>query len=104
MSKNTIWLLISLMAIALIGISSFQVYWISNVIQLSKERFDKDVLASMQIVAERLERNEMVTVATNSFAFFSSTGQSADTTVDYNVEISGTTDSLNTGFNLGFCP
>ena len=77
MSKRTIWLLISLMTIALVGISAFQVYWISNVIRLSEERFEKDALASLQQVVEHLERNEMVSVATNSFAFFSSSSESA---------------------------
>ncbi len=58
------------MAIALVGLSWFQLYWINNVIQLSEERFEKDALASMYQVAQRLERNEMVAVAVNSFAFF----------------------------------
>jgi two-component system phosphate regulon sensor histidine kinase PhoR len=78
--KKTIWILVVLMAISLIGLSGFQLYWISNVIQLSKERFEKDALESMMTVARRLERNEMAVVATNSFSFFSTAKEFYDTT------------------------
>jgi hypothetical protein len=59
------------MAIALIGLSWFQFYWINSVINLSNERFEKDALESMVTVVNKLERNEMAVVATNSFSFFS---------------------------------
>ena len=77
------------MAIGLVGLSWFQLYWMNNVIQLSRERFEKDALASMYQVAQRLERNEMAVVAANSFAFFgSSSSNKHDTTeVSYNNEL-----------------
>ncbi len=77
------------MAIALVGLSWFQLYWMNNVIQLSNERFEKDALASMYQVAQRLERNEMVAVAANSFAFFGSTSANDHDTaeVNYSYEI-----------------
>lgn len=81
MKRNTIWVLVILMAVALLGIGGFQVYWITNVIQLSNERFEKDALESMQRVAQRLERNEMLSVATNSFSFFSSANSPNDTVI-----------------------
>ena len=86
MKKNSIWIVVSLMAIALVGLSWFQLYWINNVIQLSNERFEKDALASMYQVAQRLERNEMATVAVNSFAFFGSTSHNNSDTSDINVK------------------
>ena len=100
MSKKSLVLLISLMSIALIGISAFQVYWINSVIQLSQERFEKDVLASMQIVAERLERNEMVNVATNSFAFFGSTtdGETDNIQIREEIHLSSSDDSISGKF------
>lgn len=89
MNKNTIWIVVTLMAIALVGLSWFQLYWMNNVIQLSNERFEKDALASMYQVAERLERNEMALVAANSFAFFGSTisnyRDTAEVTYSYDI-------------------
>ena len=76
------------MAIALVGLSWFQLYWINNVIQLSEERFEKDALASMQQVAQRLERNEMAVVAVNSFAFFGSAASEHDSAdVEFNYQL-----------------
>ena len=89
MKKNSIWIVVTLMAIALVGLSWFQLYWMNNVIQLSRERFEKDALASMYQVAQRLERNEMVAVAANSFAFFESKSSIDHDTavVKYNYEL-----------------
>ena len=84
MNKNTIWIVVTLMAIALVGLSWFQLYWMNNVIQLSNERFEKDALASMYQVAQRLERNEMALVAANSFAFFGSTTTNGRDTAEVN--------------------
>ncbi|RLD21271.1 MAG: hypothetical protein DRI71_09250, partial [Bacteroidetes bacterium] len=90
------------MAIALVGLSWFQLYWINNVIKLSEERFEKDALASMYQVAQRLERNEMAVVATNSFAFFGSSASadydSAD--VEFNYQIIEINDSTKGKFEF----
>ena len=88
MKKNAIWIVITLMTIALVGLSWFQLYWISSVIQFSNERFEKDALESMNIVAKKLERNEMALVATNSFSFFGTNSNSKDSsTFNYSIEI-----------------
>jgi two-component system, OmpR family, phosphate regulon sensor histidine kinase PhoR len=95
-NKNTIWIVVTIMATALIGLSWFQLYWMNNVIQLSKERFEKDALASMYQVAQRLERNEMAAVAVNSFAFFGSTsevGRKDSMTTKYDIIINEDVDS-----------
>lgn len=60
MSRTTIWVIISLMTVALIGLVGFQLYWINNVIHLSNERFEKDVQESLRSVADKLEKNEML--------------------------------------------
>jgi two-component system, OmpR family, phosphate regulon sensor histidine kinase PhoR len=93
--KSTIWIVVTLMAIALIGLSWFQVYWINNVVRLSKERFEKDALASIYRVTQRLERNEMATIASNSFAFISSSSTADHDTADmvYSIELSKGIDS-----------
>lgn len=71
MSNRVIWVIISLMTISLIGLTSFQVYWINNAIKLSNERFNRDVHESLNQVAHKLERDELATVAyTSDFVFF----------------------------------
>ena len=95
MKKNTLWIVVVIMAVALIGLSWFQVYWISSVIRLSNERFEKDALASLNKVAQRLEKTEMAMVAVNSFSYFSSTGNNnGHKTTYYSYETSSTHDSL----------
>jgi len=84
------------MAIALVGLSWFQLYWINSAIELSRERFEKDALESMITVVQKLERNEMAVVATNSFAFFGSSTELHDTSeivVDY--RLSAESDTIN---------
>jgi two-component system phosphate regulon sensor histidine kinase PhoR len=90
------------MAVALVGLSGFQVYWINNVIKLSEERFEKDALASMQQVAQKIERNEMVYVAANSFASFgnSSLGEDDTTIMDLSIEMNGSGDSTSSLFEF----
>ncbi len=99
MTKYTIWALVSMMAIALIGLSSFQIYWINNTIALSNERFEKDALESMHLVAERLEKTEMITVATNSFAFFGASENNDDSTVNFELNIKAEGDTADASFS-----
>ena len=71
MSNKVIWTIIALMTLSLIGLTSFQVYWINNAIKLSDERFNKDVHESLNTVAHKLERKELATVAVNNnFVWF----------------------------------
>ena len=88
MGRRSIWIIISLMSLALIGLVSFQLYWINNAIKLSEERFEKDVFESMHRVSEKLERQEMANVAANSFAFFEApTGTTAFSSTSLEVVI-----------------
>ena len=84
------------MCIALVGLISFQLYWINNAIQLSQERFEKDVFESLRGVADKLERREMMVVASQSYSFMNNvTGSAAyssssiDVQVDASVQSSG---------------
>ena len=70
MSNKVIWTIIALMTLSLIGLTSFQVYWINNAIKLSDERFNKDVHESLNRVAHKLERSELANVAMKSNVFF----------------------------------
>jgi len=77
MNNKVIWTIISLMTLSLIGLTSFQVYWINNAIKLSNERFNKDVHESLNMVAYKLERNELANVALkNSFYFITDSATS----------------------------
>jgi two-component system, OmpR family, phosphate regulon sensor histidine kinase PhoR len=58
------------MTLSLIGLTSFQVYWINNAIQLSNERFNKDVHESLNRVANKLEQSELLDVAVKSEIIF----------------------------------
>ncbi|UII22589.1 sensor histidine kinase [Fulvivirga ligni] len=58
MKKSIIWMVITLMSIALIGLTSFQVYWINNAIKLNQKQFEQKVQQSLQLVAQRLEKKD----------------------------------------------
>ena len=66
MNRKTIWLIVGLMSVALIGLTSFQLYWINSAIDLNRERFQKDVHESIIVVGEKLTRNEFL-YETSSF-------------------------------------
>ncbi len=78
MNNKVIWAIISLMTVSLIGLTSFQVYWINNAIKLSNERFNKDVHESLNMVAYKLERNELANVALKNNVFFFSDDSSTN--------------------------
>ena len=46
------------MSVALVGLVSFQLFWINSVIKLNNERFDRDVHESLAMVVTRLENKE----------------------------------------------
>ncbi len=71
MNKRTTWVIISLMSIALVGLTSFQVYWVNNAIKLNKQRFKENVFESLNYVVNNLENREVIHVAKNDFYFFS---------------------------------
>ena len=73
MSNRVVWIIISLMTVSLIGLTSFQVYWINNAIKLSNERFNKDVHESLNQVAHKLERSELANLAHQNMFFFEDT-------------------------------
>lgn len=54
------------MSVALIGLTSFQVYWINNAIKLNKEAFNETVLSSLRQVVSNLERKEVAKAASTS--------------------------------------
>ena len=56
-TKQIRWIVLS-MAIGLLGLVGFQLYWISNALHLQKEQFDYKVTDALQEVIRSLERQE----------------------------------------------
>lgn len=48
------------MGLALIGLISFQMYWINNAINISEDRFKKEVQDALNSVSDKLEQQEIV--------------------------------------------
>jgi signal transduction histidine kinase len=55
--KNFRWI-ITLMSIALLGIITLQVYWITHDIQLKEQQFEQTVNQAMNAIVDRIETNE----------------------------------------------
>lgn len=63
MKKNTIYLIIGLMSVSLLGLISFQLYWINNAIQVNQRQFEQDVNAALKSVSRKIEKQEAALVA-----------------------------------------
>ncbi len=57
------------MGLTLIGLISFQLYWINNAISVSKDRFKNDVQDALNSVSEQLEKQEIVYTAARKLQF-----------------------------------
>jgi len=57
------------MALALIGLISFQMYWINNAINISEDRFKKGVHDALNAVSDKLEQQEIVYTAANKLQY-----------------------------------
>ncbi len=68
MSKAKIWLIVSVMSVALLGITVMQVTWIQSLIQLNGENFDEQVFAALNSAADRLARLEEVDAYANGYS------------------------------------
>lgn len=58
MQRKTLRWIVGLMGVAMIGLISFQLYWIDSLLTANEERFKKDVLEALNTVANKLERQE----------------------------------------------
>ena len=67
MSKKTIRLIIFLMTAALLGLVGFQIYWVNNAQRINKARFKQDVHEALNLVAQKLEKQETLLIAQNNF-------------------------------------
>ena len=58
MKKHFIYILISLISAALIGLIAIQIYWIDNAVTLKEEEFKRDVNGALYAVVGKLEKIE----------------------------------------------
>jgi two-component system phosphate regulon sensor histidine kinase PhoR len=65
MKKEHLYWIISLMGVALLGLIAFQLYWINNAIQINEQSFRKDVHEGLNKVIEKLEKQEVLFIASN---------------------------------------
>ena len=70
MNKRQIRWIIALMSIALIGIISLQVYWISHDIQLKEQQFDQTVNQAMNTIVDKIETSEAFNIIRDRFFNF----------------------------------
>ena len=67
MTRGTIRWITILMGVSLIGLVSFQLYWINSSLMISEERFKQDVHQALNNVAAKLEQQEALFTISNSF-------------------------------------
>lgn len=60
MKKASIAIVITLMTIALVGLTSFQVYWINNALKLNQERFKTNVHRTLINISDKIMKQEML--------------------------------------------
>lgn len=58
MKKHKIKIIVAVMAVSVIALVALQIYWISNLIKIEEERFERTVNNSLLSVAEKLEKGE----------------------------------------------
>lgn len=58
MSRRAIWIVIGLMALALLGTAIVQWYWINWSVHLKEEQFNESIIAALHRVAAKLEKHD----------------------------------------------
>ncbi|MBK8485944.1 MAG: HAMP domain-containing histidine kinase [Saprospiraceae bacterium] len=58
MGKQAIWFVIGLMAVALIGTTIVQLYWINWSVNLKEQQFNESIIAALHRVGTRLEKHD----------------------------------------------
>jgi len=62
MKKRSIWIIIAVMSIALIGIGALQMYWINWSIKLGKENLETNIQDALSNVSKFLAQQEQIEV------------------------------------------
>lgn len=67
MNRKSIWLVVSLMTISLVGIIFIQILWIKNAIEVKTEQFDRSVNDALNDVVAQLEKNENLLILSENY-------------------------------------
>ncbi len=67
MNRKSIWLIVSLMAISLVGIIFIQLLWIKNAIEVKTEQFNNSVNDVLNDVVVQLEKNENLLILSENY-------------------------------------
>ena len=65
MSRKALNWIVGLMSMALVGLVTFQMYWINNAIKITGERFRQNVHEALRIVSDQLEQQEVLYTIVN---------------------------------------
>ena len=66
MNQRRIYTLIALMSVALVGLVVFQVYWIREMVEANRQRFQQNVYEALNTVVHQLEQKEALLFAYQS--------------------------------------
>lgn len=75
MKRSTIFWVVGLMSVALLGLIGFQWYWVDSVIRANEERFRRDVIDALHAVSNKLERQEALYAFNRQWAYNPPFGQ-----------------------------
>jgi two-component system phosphate regulon sensor histidine kinase PhoR len=67
MKRKSIWLIVSLMTISLVGIIFIQILWIRNAVEVKTEQFDRSVNDALNDVVAQLEKNENLLILSENY-------------------------------------
>ncbi|MGB3586793.1 MAG: hypothetical protein WBA23_09645, partial [Tunicatimonas sp.] len=67
MNRRKIYVIVVLMSVALIGLVSFQGYWINETVQANQQRFNQNVYEALNTVVHQLEQQEAYGLAYQTF-------------------------------------
>ncbi|WP_109832811.1 sensor histidine kinase [Reichenbachiella versicolor] len=67
MNKYSIRLLIFFVGVSLVGLVSFQIHWVGNIIQANNDAFKGDVQEALNAVTAKLEKQEALEVTIDNF-------------------------------------
>ena len=60
MNKKAIWLIIGLMAGAVVGVGALQFYWINGALSLKQEEFESSIAVALSRVVDKLDEDEVL--------------------------------------------
>ncbi len=67
MNRKSIWLIVSLITISLVGIIFIQLLWIKNAIEVKTEQFNSSVNDALNDVVVQLEKNENLLILSENY-------------------------------------